>query len=195
MKRLALFAPILAAAALLGPAAPASPAGEALPTGVHRITLTPARDPLACRTAAAAHPSFATPQELHAFATTGPCAPALSTQTASSSSAFTLLSCTIGFGHGVEDLGLLYNIYTDTFGFCSGKGTVVVTCYDVAAIADAAPPVEAMADANIGGCDAQTPLQELPKAVVVPAVQAGLVIAVDTAGNVGVREGFGTFPA
>jgi hypothetical protein len=187
MKRWALFAPVLAVGLLLGPVAPSRAAD------FRRIALQPVQDAAACRAAVAAHPVFAGTDALQAFtAAGGPCAIDTS---ASASSAARTMTCAITLDHLEEHLLLLNDWVSETFSFgCTGGvGTPEMACFNVTTIADAVPTVMPGADAGSGACEGRSLIQETPAALHVPAVQVGLVVGVDLAGDVGVAPGLKTW--
>jgi len=196
MKRLLLLVSILVPAAALWPAGSTQATQVAGQTITQRFALQPVVNPAACRAAVVALPTFTSLEAMQAFTTTGPCAIA---PAASANAALALphtINCAANLSHIEETLGLLNDWVTDTWSLsCTGGvGTPTIFCENLTVIADAAPPVEPGIPAIGSGCDSRSPIQETPAALHVPAVQAGLVVGFDSAGDVGAHPVEGTFP-
>jgi len=187
MKRLSLLVAVLTMAGLwLGPVSPAAHAGGS-------VALTPVANPLACQTAAAAHPSFASIADAEAFVTTGPCAPA-STATAATPTAGTM-TCGITVapdGSEPPTFGLV-NWLSTTFSFGCTHSPATLICINVTAIPDGIPTVVTIAGAGTDFCEAFNTLQYTPALLHEVAHQFGIVVGVTASGFVGVQTGSATW--
>jgi len=195
MKRLLFAVALLAPAVVLWPSgSPQASQGVSSHNMTQRVALQPVANPAACRAAVEARPTFTSLAAMHAFTTTGPCA--IATSTNASANVRTMV-CDVNLSGLLEQLGLLWDWVTDTWSLsCTGGvGTPTLYCQNLTIIPDGVPTVEPGIPAiGAGGCDSRSPIQETPAAVRAPAVQAGLVVGFDLAGDVGVAPAVGTFP-
>jgi hypothetical protein len=183
MKRWAMLVSLFAVALVLGPV------GSSQAADLQATRMLAVQNPVACRAAMAANPTFTSAADVQAFtAAGGPCAVAT---TGASSPLLSTMACAIGQDFYGYNAGFGLNDWvSSTFSLsCTGgTGTPIITCYNVMTIPDAVPTVVPTAGEGSGGCDTLSLLQETPAALHVAGVQVGLIIAVDLKGDVGVAQ-------